>query len=831
MVTEMTVIGAARPSAGPTRIDGKFFTVGAGAFPFRGVCYGTFRPRDIDGSRFPAMPRVRADVAQMAESGFTVVRTYTTPPDDVLDAFGSMGMRALVGVFYPDWRYLLGASRRDASRLAADAREVVRRTARRFAGDDRVFALNLGNEIPADVVRWYGADALGSVLNDLVDVVRQEDADRLVTYANYPSAEYLPLPDLDFLMFNVFLDGHEDLRSYLNRLHQLAGDRPLVLGEIGAHVTEGADAEQAQADFLDAQLAVVVERGVAGACLFSWTDDWWVGDEAVEGWRFGLTRADRSPRPSLEVASRWNERTIADIEVDWPTLSVVVCAYNEQATIDECLSRTCALDYPDLEVIVVDDGSSDRTAEIVREHPRAQLLTIEHAGLAVARNAGLQAARGSIVAYLDADAYPSPQWPYYLVAAFDARDVGGAGGPNVPPPGDPIGAHVVAQSPGGPVHVLLTDDRAEHLPGCNMAFWKDVLEAVGGFDPIYTSAGDDVDLCWKVLDRHWAIGFHPAALVWHHRRAGLRTYLRQQRGYGRAESLVEARHPDRFSAIGTARWQGRIYGSFGAARGRHRVYYGAYGSAAYQSIYRVGGHGLDLAHQVGVPVAVVTAATAPATLVSPLLGLPAVAACLFLVLLAVIDAQRARPPRHVARRAAFRINVAIHHLLQPLVRSWGRRRSSAGALRDLPGDIVLPGPTSLLAGGVVLVADTRPRPELVADVVHLLRRAGRRTGAPTGWEDYDAQFPLSVLTLGELVSSSHPDGYVQLRVRSRFRRARLVLLAIAVAIVGVGTFTGMHQNYSLILIVLAVGDLAVSRHRATVRIPGAIRDAAAGGPS
>jgi GT2 family glycosyltransferase len=74
--------------------------------------------------------------------------------------------------------------------------------------------------------------------------------------------------------------------------------------------------------------------------------------------------------------------------------------------------------------------------------------------------------------------------------------------------------------------VLLTDDRAEHLPGCNMAFWKDVLEAVGGFDPVYTSAGDDVDLCWKVLDGQWVIGFHPAALVWHHRRAGLRTYLR-----------------------------------------------------------------------------------------------------------------------------------------------------------------------------------------------------------------------------------------------------------------------------------------------------------------
>jgi hypothetical protein len=243
LVTELTAADAARSvtttRSGPTRTDGKFFTVGADAFAFRGVCYGTFRPRDLGGSRFPPHALVRDDVARMADAGFTVVRTYTAPPDDVLDAVGSVGMRALAGVFYPDWRYLLGASRRDASRLASEARGVVRKAARRFAGDDRVFALTLGNEIPADVVRWYGVDALGSVLNDLVDVVHQEDPDRLVTYANYPSAEYLPLPDLDFLTFNVFLDRHEDLRSYLNRLHQLAGDRPLVLGELGAHVADG----------------------------------------------------------------------------------------------------------------------------------------------------------------------------------------------------------------------------------------------------------------------------------------------------------------------------------------------------------------------------------------------------------------------------------------------------------------------------------------------------------------------------------------------------------------------------------------------------------------
>ena len=53
-------------------------------------------------------------------------------------------------------------------------------------------------------------------------------------------------------------------------------------------------------------------------------------------------------------------------------------------------------------------------------------------------------------------------------------------------------------SPGGPAHVMLTDRQAEHIPGCNMAFYKWALAQVGGFDPIYHRAGDDVDLCWRL---------------------------------------------------------------------------------------------------------------------------------------------------------------------------------------------------------------------------------------------------------------------------------------------------------------------------------------------
>jgi GT2 family glycosyltransferase len=89
----------------------------------------------------------------------------------------------------------------------------------------------------------------------------------------------------------------------------------------------------------------------------------------------------------------------------------------------------------------------------------------------------------------------------------------------------------VSLSPGGPVEVLITDDRAEHVPGCNLAVRRTALEEIGGFDPAYTAAGDDVDVCWRLLDGSGRIAFSPAAVVYHHRRDTVRGYLRQQRGW------------------------------------------------------------------------------------------------------------------------------------------------------------------------------------------------------------------------------------------------------------------------------------------------------------
>src|SRR5207244_7038715 len=126
-----------------------------------------------------------------------------------------------------------------------------------------------------------------------------------------------------------------------------------------------------------------------------------------------------------------------------------------------------ALDYPNFEAIVVDDGSTDATAAIASDFD-VHLIRQSHAGLSSARNDALAAATGEIVAYLDDDATPDPHWLRYLAVTFMSTPHAGVGGPNVPPGDAGFVGRCVARAPGGPTHVLLTDRDAEHIPGCNM---------------------------------------------------------------------------------------------------------------------------------------------------------------------------------------------------------------------------------------------------------------------------------------------------------------------------------------------------------------------------
>jgi O-antigen biosynthesis protein len=171
---------------------------------------------------------------------------------------------------------------------------------------------------------------------------------------------------------------------------------------------------------------------------------------------------------------------------------------------------------------------------------------------------------------------------------MEASNLAACGGPNFPPPEDALVPAVVAVAPGGPTHVLISDEVAEHIAGCNMAFRREALVRLGGFDPIYRAAGDDVDICWRFQDAGYVIGYSPAAVVWHFRRNTVAAYCNQQRGYGKAEALVYAKHPFRFNLFGQAKWLGRIYGDLSPAlllSRRPVIYSGVFGRGLFQTMY------------------------------------------------------------------------------------------------------------------------------------------------------------------------------------------------------------------------------------------------------
>ena len=651
-------------SSDRVRVEGKYLTCGGARAHVRGVTYGPFA-HSHDGVPFPPPLQVHADFERMRFAGINAVRTYCVPPPWLLDQMEEHGMRVLIDVSWPKHVCFLQSRQRRAEAHALVREAVV--MARRSCA---VLGYSIGNEIPADIVRWHGARHVERFLEALFDRAKQAHPDSLVTYANYPLTEYLDLSFLDFATFNVYLHDPAVFRNYIFRLQNLVGERPLVLGELGMDTIRNG--ELVQAEYLASQVREAMLGGVAGTFIFAWTDEWHTGGHTIENWAFGITRADRAPK-----AAYLRLRTIYNLPASaWlpsaPRVSIVVCTYNGGRTLDQCLASLLGLDYLNYEVIVVDDGSTDDTRLILGRYSSVRAIHQENLGLSAARNVGLQASTGEIVAYIDSDCFADTDWLTCLIDQLERTGAAAVGGPNLTSPGGWL-ASSVAASPGQPAHVLVDDQTAEHIPGCNMAFRREVLSAINGFDPQFRRAGDDVDVCWRLQHEGYWITFAPGAMVWHHRRSTPRRYLRQQAGYGEAEGLLHFKHPDKFTGWGSGKWRGVVYDARATIfnLGAPIIYRGTFGTGMFQCLYQPAP-----AHWALIPSTLewhgIAALLAVAALVVwPPLGWLTVAMITLAVAVAALRALASRlPAEH--RHSRARVLIALLCYLQPLVRSWAR---------------------------------------------------------------------------------------------------------------------------------------------------------------
>lgn len=722
-------------------VRSKFFFEGEKKFFVKGVTYAPFAP-DAEGYQFGSREQVAKDLAAIRETGANLVRIYTTPPRWFLDLCLENGIRVLFSIAWMEHVEFL-----NDPKIRDSVEKAVIDAVREHKGHHAIFGYLLGNEIPSSMVRWLGAKRVTEFVEHLVNIARREDPRALYSYASYPPTEYLLPQNVDFLTFNVYLHRREDFDRYLARLQNLAEDKPLIMGEFGMDTIRHSEEEQAE--MIGWHLDSVVRGGLAGTILYAWTDEWHRGGMDILDWAFGLVRRDRTPKKALETVRQFFGKTGSITDgaplPRVPRVSVIVCSYNGGQTLEACLRSLKKVNYPDYEVVLVDDGSTDNTKEIVSHHPWVRAIHQPNMGLSVARNVGAAHATGEIIAYTDSDCMADPDWLYYLVGTLLSGNYAGVGGPNISPPAQNWQQACVAAAPGGPSHVLLTDVVAEHIPGCNMAFHRWAFEKIGGFDPEYRKAGDDVDFCWRLQQEGEVIAFSPSAIVWHYRRFTLKAFRKQQEGYGEAESLLRFKHLVFFGPTGTAKWKGQVYGAprFTWLINQPVIYHGVFGEGLFQCIYPTPQS--ELAAYLS-SIEWVTLTSFLFLLSIPFPALRIVAFLMFggtfLVALSYMIHAKLEPRFDTVRA---RLLVAFLALSQPLVRGWARyftwlkfKRTPESVISTKEKNFT----PSNVRGSTKLVLwneEGKGRELLLTSVIEALEKEGWSYSTDTGWKPWDVQ--------------------------------------------------------------------------------------------
>ncbi|HVB78774.1 MAG TPA: glycosyltransferase [Candidatus Binataceae bacterium] len=477
---------------------------------------------------------LRHRLQDLQETHTTALVLSEEQAESVLDLATYTGLHALVELAVKPEDLLEPArARQTAARIV--------RTVNIWRNHPALIGYLIDCPIAPERLRMLGLERVQRALGRIIREIHLRDRRALVALKHRPATVALAAAAEDFLYAEVGGFTPAELAPFVIALHNLAMARPVVIEFPQAVAGQGPEQDELVATAFGVGAAGVVAPPVCRPAVADWLAMRPMG--ADEASPFISLNGTCPPRPS---------RT--------PMVSVVICAYNAERTMLPCLESLGRLKYPNYEVVIVDDGSRDRTAEIAMRFPEFRLIRQPNKGLSVARNVGLFAARGEIVAYTDSDCVVDPDWLTLMVRAMVEGGLDGCGGPNYAPHEEGRVEGCVAAAPGAPCHVLVADDRAEHLAGCNMVFSKASLVAVGGFDAQFTSAGDDVDICWRFLDAGFTLGYCPAAFVWHFRRNTVKAYYGQQRGYGRAEAALYLKYPERFNALGQIKWRGTIPG-------------------------------------------------------------------------------------------------------------------------------------------------------------------------------------------------------------------------------------------------------------------------------
>lgn len=226
------------------------------------------------------------------------------------------------------------------------------------------------------------------------------------------------------------------------------------------------------------------------------------------------------------------------------TISVVVPVYNGEATIGSAIEHLLCQSLSPAEIIVVDDGSTDETANILRSFgSRIKVLSKTNGGPASARNEGARIANGGLIAFTDSDCFPSEDWLKELVKAFHSLEVGGAGGTVRNAGSGFIGQHVDLHGWMNPA--CGSDGKVLYLVTANACFRRDALLKANLFDERFRKpGGEDTEISVRLRSMGYEFAYVKTAAVWHRHRQTLRHQLKAIANHGEGQYLLERLWPE-----------------------------------------------------------------------------------------------------------------------------------------------------------------------------------------------------------------------------------------------------------------------------------------------
>ncbi len=228
------------------------------------------------------------------------------------------------------------------------------------------------------------------------------------------------------------------------------------------------------------------------------------------------------------------------------SIAVIITVKNGQKTIEKCLDSVLESDCKNLEIIVVDDCSTDSTPEVLRKYgPKIRVITNEqNKGPAVSRNIAAASSKSEYFAFTDSDCIVGKNWLMELFSSLDDPKVAGAGGCQAMPEDETGFGRIISSflsSMSFATEYLRAPQEkcaiTDHNPSCNVMYKRDAFLQVGGFSQTLWTA-EDVDLDYRIRKEGYSLVFNPRAIVYHYRPRSLKEFAEKMFRYGVAQGVM-----------------------------------------------------------------------------------------------------------------------------------------------------------------------------------------------------------------------------------------------------------------------------------------------------